>query len=93
MVHLFTFRISAPRAKYGDESVYFDLKDIGNTTGAWDIYGSDGPSPYNGFQVRMVSLIFISCETISIPYSFFEFEVRLNAHYWYVMIVSSGEVL
>jgi len=44
-------RVAAPRAKYGDESVYFDLKDIGNTSGAWDLYGSDGKSPYNGLQV------------------------------------------
>ena len=28
-------------AKYGDKSVYFDLEDLGNTTGKWDLYGSD----------------------------------------------------
>lgn len=38
-------------AKYGDKSVYFDLEDIGNTTGQWDLYGSDAPSPYNSLQV------------------------------------------
>lgn len=38
-------------AKYGDKSVYFDLDDIGNTTGQWDLYGSDAPSPYNPLQV------------------------------------------
>jgi photosystem I subunit VI len=38
-------------AKYGDKSVYFDLEDIGNTTGQWDLYGSDAPSPYNPLQV------------------------------------------
>eukprot|EP00475_Leptophrys_vorax_P004898 TRINITY_DN12935_c0_g1_i1.p2 TRINITY_DN12935_c0_g1~~TRINITY_DN12935_c0_g1_i1.p2 ORF type:complete len:137 (-),score=10.78 TRINITY_DN12935_c0_g1_i1:1363-1773(-) len=43
-------RLAAPRAKYGDESVYFDLKDLGNTTGAWDLYGNDAASPYNGLQ-------------------------------------------
>uniref|UniRef100_A0A0C9RH90 TSA: Wollemia nobilis Ref_Wollemi_Transcript_22392_956 transcribed RNA sequence n=1 Tax=Wollemia nobilis TaxID=56998 RepID=A0A0C9RH90_9CONI len=39
-------------AKYGDKSVYFDLEDIGNTTGAWDLYGSDAPSPYNSLQSK-----------------------------------------
>ena len=38
-------------AKYGDKSVYFDLEDLGNTTGQWDLYGSDAPSPYNSLQV------------------------------------------
>ena len=40
-------------AKYGDKSVYFDLEDLGNTTGQWDLYGSDAPSPYNPLQVRL----------------------------------------
>eukprot|EP00897_Mesotaenium_endlicherianum_P008894 jgi/Mesen1/8032/ME000428S07238 len=40
------------RAKYGDDSIYFDLKDIDNTTGGWDMYGKDGQSPYNGFQSK-----------------------------------------
>ncbi|KAJ7570174.1 hypothetical protein O6H91_01G108900 [Diphasiastrum complanatum] len=39
-------------AKYGEKSTYFDLEDIGNTTGSWDLYGSDGPSPYNGLQSK-----------------------------------------
>ncbi|XP_073115245.1 photosystem I reaction center subunit VI, chloroplastic isoform X2 [Elaeis guineensis] len=37
-------------AKYGEKSVYFDLEDLGNTTGQWDLYGSDAPSPYNPLQ-------------------------------------------
>ncbi|KAK1560593.1 hypothetical protein Q3G72_028528 [Acer saccharum] len=37
-------------AKYGDKSVYFDLEDICNTTGQWDLYGSDDPSPYNSLR-------------------------------------------
>ena len=49
-------RFTAPRAKYGDESVYFDLKDLGNTTGSWDLYGSDSPSPYNGLQVCLPAI-------------------------------------
>ncbi|KAM2911309.1 hypothetical protein FF1_004078 [Malus domestica] len=28
-------------AKYGDNSVCFDLDDLGNTTRKWDLYGSD----------------------------------------------------
>jgi photosystem I subunit VI len=44
-------RGAAVVAKYGDKSVYFDLDDIGNTTGQWDLYGSDAPSPYNPLQV------------------------------------------
>lgn len=44
-------RSTAVVAKYGEKSVYFDLEDLGNTTGQWDFYGSDGPSPYNPLQV------------------------------------------
>lgn len=44
-------RAGAVVAKYGDKSVYFDLEDLGNTTGQWDLYGSDAPSPYNSLQV------------------------------------------
>ena len=29
------------KAKYGDESVYFDLSDVEATTGSWDVYGVD----------------------------------------------------
>lgn len=39
-------------AKYGEKSIYFDLEDISNTTGAWDLYGSDTPSPYNSLQSK-----------------------------------------
>jgi len=45
-------RGAAVVAKYGDKSVYFDLDDIGNTTGQWDLYGSDAPSPYNPLQSK-----------------------------------------
>jgi len=51
-------------AKYGDKSVYFDLEDIGNTTGQWDLYGSDAPSPYNPLQVCLLDfrpLYFVLC--------------------------------
>lgn len=44
-------KVGVATAKYGEKSVYFDLGDIANTTGQWDLYGSDGPSPYNGLQV------------------------------------------
>lgn len=48
-------RAGAVVAKYGDKSVYFDLEDLGNTTGQWDVYGSDAPSPYNPLQVFVIS--------------------------------------
>jgi photosystem I subunit 6 len=41
----------APRAKYGDESVYFDLKDVENTAGSWDMYGVDSTKRYPDRQV------------------------------------------
>ncbi|GJW79462.1 photosystem I reaction center subunit VI, chloroplastic [Tanacetum coccineum] len=43
-------RAEAVVAKYGDKSVYFDLEDLGNITGEWDVYGLDAPSPYNSLQ-------------------------------------------
>ncbi|PSS07430.1 Photosystem I reaction center subunit VI like [Actinidia chinensis var. chinensis] len=49
-------------AKYGDKSVYFDLEDIGNTTGQWDLYGSDAPSPYNSLQSKFF-------ETFAAPFT------------------------
>jgi photosystem I subunit 6 len=55
-------RRAAVVAKYGDKSVYFDLEDIGNTTGQWDLYGSDAPSPYNPLQVMLpIPIHSISC--------------------------------
>ncbi|KAG1346722.1 putative Aspartate aminotransferase 3, chloroplastic [Cocos nucifera] len=44
-------------AKYGEKSVYFDLEDLGNTTGQWDLYGSDAPSPYNPLQDMLLDNI------------------------------------
>ncbi|KAL5729199.1 hypothetical protein ACHQM5_002180 [Ranunculus cassubicifolius] len=49
-------------AKYGDKSVYFDLEDIANTTGQWDVYGSDAPSPYNPLQSKFF-------ETFAAPFT------------------------
>ncbi|KAK8948897.1 hypothetical protein KSP39_PZI005480 [Platanthera zijinensis] len=49
-------------AKYGEKSVYFDLEDLPNTTGQWDLYGSDAPSPYNGLQSKFF-------ETFGAPFS------------------------
>ncbi|KAL3528744.1 hypothetical protein ACH5RR_008066 [Cinchona calisaya] len=49
-------------AKYGDKSVYFDLEDLGNTTGQWDLYGSDAPSPYNSLQSKFF-------ETFAAPFT------------------------
>ncbi|XP_057454316.1 photosystem I reaction center subunit VI, chloroplastic-like isoform X2 [Lotus japonicus] len=56
------FRNGAVVAKYGDKSVYFDLEDIGNTTGQWDLYGSDAPSPYNSLQSKFF-------ETFAAPFT------------------------
>ncbi|KAH0707642.1 hypothetical protein KY290_012156 [Solanum tuberosum] len=55
-------RAGAVVAKYGDKSVYFDLEDLGNTTGQWDLYGSDAPSPYNSLQSKFF-------ETFAAPFT------------------------
>ncbi|XP_010249696.1 PREDICTED: photosystem I reaction center subunit VI-2, chloroplastic-like isoform X1 [Nelumbo nucifera] len=55
-------RSGAVVAKYGDKSVYFDLEDLGNTTGQWDLYGSDAPSPYNPIQSKFF-------ETFAAPFT------------------------
>ena len=39
-----------PKAKYGDESVYFDLNDPEATTGSWDVYGQESTARYPGQQ-------------------------------------------
>jgi hypothetical protein len=46
-----TCRVGVASAKYGEKSVYFDLGEIDNTVGNWDLYGNDDPNRYNGFQV------------------------------------------
>ncbi|KAG0560195.1 hypothetical protein M758_10G156900 [Ceratodon purpureus] len=43
-------KVGVVSAKYGEKSVYFDLGEIDNTTGNWDLYGNDDPNRYNGFQ-------------------------------------------
>jgi photosystem I subunit 6 len=45
-------RAVAPKAKYGDEGIYFDPKDVKNTTGEWDLYGADQTERYNGLQSK-----------------------------------------
>ena len=67
-------RGAAVVAKYGDKSVYFDLDDIGNTTGQWDLYGSDAPSPYNPLQVPTNSM------RSRIEINFFRLQPRLLLH-------------
>ncbi|CAL5443946.1 unnamed protein product [Camellia sinensis] len=57
-----TSKTGAVVAKYGDKSVYFDLEDLGNTTGQWDLYGSDAPSPYNSLQSKFF-------ETFAAPFT------------------------
>ncbi|KAJ0492074.1 putative photosystem I PsaH, reaction centre subunit VI, signal peptide, camelysin [Helianthus annuus] len=57
-----SYRAGAVVAKYGDKSVYFDLEDLDNTTGEWDVYGSDAPSPYNPLQSKFF-------ETFAAPFT------------------------
>merc|ERR1712146_17652 len=38
------------RSKYGDDSVYFDLDDLENTVGSWEMYGSDNSDRYPAIQ-------------------------------------------
>ncbi|KAK4429601.1 Photosystem I reaction center subunit VI, chloroplastic [Sesamum alatum] len=56
------YRAGALVAKYGDKSVYFDLEDIDNTIGQWNLYGSDAPSPYNPLQSKFF-------ETFAAPFT------------------------
>merc|ERR1712124_142435 len=39
-----------PKAKYGDEAIYFDLDDMANTIGNWDLYGQDDTKRYPSLQ-------------------------------------------
>ncbi|CAN6991252.1 unnamed protein product [Brassica rapa subsp. trilocularis] len=55
-------RSGAVVANNRDKSVYFDLEDLGNTTGQWDLYGSDAPSPYNPLQSKFF-------ETFAAPFT------------------------
>jgi hypothetical protein len=48
--HRTTNSATAAKAKYGDESVYFDLGDVESTTGAWDVYGEASTARYPGQQ-------------------------------------------
>ncbi|XP_042426577.1 photosystem I reaction center subunit VI, chloroplastic-like [Zingiber officinale] len=57
-----SLRSCAVVAKYGEKSVYFDLDDLGNTTGQWDFYGTDAPSPYNSLQSKFF-------ETFAAPFT------------------------
>lgn len=43
-------RTVAVQAKYGEGSKYFDLQDLENTTGAWDMYGVDEKKRYPDLQ-------------------------------------------
>lgn len=64
MLNLVWRRAGAVVAKYGDKSVYFDLEDLGNTTGQWDLYGSDAPSPYNSLQVCLITKSIAYCHCV-----------------------------
>jgi len=38
-------------AKYGEQSRYFDLNDLENSTGSWELYGTEDDKRYPGLQV------------------------------------------
>merc|ERR1712100_673872 len=44
--------VSKISAKYGDESVYFDLGDVESTTGSWDVYGVESTARYPDQQAK-----------------------------------------
>lgn len=44
--------LSPVRAKYGDESQFFDLDDLENTVGSWDLYGQEDEKRYPGIQAE-----------------------------------------
>ncbi|KFM26724.1 Photosystem I reaction center subunit VI, chloroplastic [Auxenochlorella protothecoides] len=39
-----------PRAKYGDDNKYFDLNDLENTIGSWELYGHEEKARYPSIQ-------------------------------------------
>ena len=47
-----TARCVQTKAKYGDESVYFDLGDVEATTGSWDVYGVESKARYPDMQEK-----------------------------------------
>lgn len=42
----------APKAKYGQENQYFDLDDLENTLGSWDMYGQEDEKRYPALQAE-----------------------------------------
>ncbi|AEE75776.1 putative photosystem I [Arabidopsis thaliana] len=86
-----SIRANGVVAKYGDKSVYFDLEDLGNTTGQWDVYGSDAPSPYNPLQSKFF-------ETFAAPFTKRGLLLKFlilggGSLLTYVSATSTGEVL
>ncbi|KAL5975934.1 hypothetical protein ACLOJK_020263 [Asimina triloba] len=49
-------------AKYGDKSVYFDLEDIGNTTGQWDLHSLSWNSKELCILLHMLALLLMLVE-------------------------------
>merc|ERR1712093_144929 len=52
-----SYKTSSVMAKYGDESIYFDLDDMENTVGSWEMYGEDGKKRYPALQEDFVNLV------------------------------------
>ncbi|KAK9834092.1 hypothetical protein WJX74_003767 [Apatococcus lobatus] len=45
-------RAAPVKAKYGDESQFFDLDDLEDTAGSWDLYGQEDTKRYPGIQAE-----------------------------------------
>ncbi|KAK9832672.1 hypothetical protein WJX84_011179 [Apatococcus fuscideae] len=44
--------VTPVKAKYGDESQFFDLDDLEDTAGSWDLYGQQDTKRYPGIQAE-----------------------------------------
>ena len=49
-VYIYCSRETRVMAKYGEEGRLFDLSDLENTVGSWDMYGQEDEKRYNGLQ-------------------------------------------
>eukprot|EP01023_Acetabularia_acetabulum_P021728 TRINITY_DN2146_c0_g1_i1.p4 TRINITY_DN2146_c0_g1~~TRINITY_DN2146_c0_g1_i1.p4 ORF type:complete len:138 (-),score=40.82 TRINITY_DN2146_c0_g1_i1:139-552(-) len=47
--------VLVPKAAYGEEGKYFDLSDLENTTGSWDMYGQEDEKRYPSLQDEFFS--------------------------------------
>eukprot|EP01025_Chloroclados_australasicus_P015902 TRINITY_DN1773_c0_g1_i2.p3 TRINITY_DN1773_c0_g1~~TRINITY_DN1773_c0_g1_i2.p3 ORF type:complete len:139 (-),score=21.20 TRINITY_DN1773_c0_g1_i2:146-562(-) len=45
------------KASYGEEGKYFDLSDLENTTGSWDMYGQEDAKRYPSLQAEFFETV------------------------------------